>query len=103
MFVRDVFGVCQWHGMQLFAPYQPVRVVPDNSPQPARKCRRLGKGRKRRPCGNEGLLDDIFRLLKVVELGERRAEGEMLKAARQIDKGLNVASSRLANQLLMIH
>src|SRR6185295_1223089 len=76
---------------------------PNNASQPARKSRWLGQCRQSGPCGDEGFLNDILGLLEIAHFRERRSESEMLEAPRQIDKGLDVAFARPANQLIMIH
>jgi hypothetical protein len=98
-----IFGFRQRHHKELFPPQHPEGVMPDDAPQPARKCRRLRERRQSRPGSDKSLLNDIFGLLEIADLGKRRAEGEMLEAARQVDKGLDVASNSPANQLFVIH
>src|SRR5438067_2503368 len=89
--------------MQPLPPYCPDCVMPDDAPQPARKSCRLGERRQAGPCGDKSLLHNILGLLKIPDLGQRRAEREVLEALRQVDEGLEIALPRPANQIFVIH
>jgi len=65
--------------------------------------RRLGEGRKGRPGGDKGFLDDVFGLLEIAHLGEGRPKGEMLEAARSGSRRPDVAFDRLPDELFVVH
>lgn len=55
------------------------------------------------PGGNEGFLDDVFRLLEVPHDGQRIAEGHVLEASGYFRERVQVALLGPADQLLQVH
>ena len=69
---------------------EPVGLVADDAPEPARERGRIGQGPQAEPRGDEGLLDDVLRLLEIAQKGQGVAEGHLLKASRHLRERLEV-------------
>jgi hypothetical protein len=99
----QLFGFSQRDRIRTVAPKYPKRLMPDVTPEPARKGSGFGEGRKRQPRRNERLLHDVLGLLEIANVSQRRAEGEKLEASRQIHEGELVAFDCPAHEVYVIH
>ena len=98
---RDVMGVRQRLRRRLLPPQHAEGVMAHDTPEPAGKCRRVGKRRKRGPRRDERLLDHVLRPLEVTHQRQRRPEGGVLEATHQLHERSHVAGGGQADQMFM--
>ena len=84
-------------------PEEPVGLVADDAAEPAGERGRVGQGPQPEPRGDEGLLDDVLRLLQVTQEGQGVAEGHLLKASRHLRERVQVSLPRPPDQRLQVH
>ena len=77
--------------------------MPDDAPQPTRKSGVVGQTWQSRPCGEKCLLDGVLGLMKIAQQSERRAEREVLKPSRKLDKSAHVAFVGALNKPFQVH
>jgi hypothetical protein len=82
---------------------KPVGLVADDAAEPAGECGRVGQGPQAEPRGDEGLLDDVLRLVQVTQERQGVAEGHLLKAPRQLRERVQVTLPRPPDEPLQVH
>jgi hypothetical protein len=100
---RHVIRRSQGNCLQLPSTQCTEGVVPHDRSQPTGKCSWIVQSRQRRPGCHKGFLNHVLGPLEVLQQRERRTNGEVLKALRELHEGPYVAIAGPAHQSVMIH